>query len=90
FRDHIACPAIIGPTLPRMDRPEARESYCKAMLMLFKPWRRFGDLKGEALTWDSAFLSFTFHPRSLQIMHNIAALHECKDASEAYRDLKRT
>jgi hypothetical protein len=31
-------PVLIGPSLPRHDRPNVDERYSRLMLMMFKPW----------------------------------------------------
>ncbi|KZV62853.1 hypothetical protein PENSPDRAFT_551691, partial [Peniophora sp. CONT] len=56
FETHVArlrtipvVPVILGPTLPRRDRAE--EEWCRAMLILFKPWRSLEDLKRPSETW---------------------------------------
>ncbi|KZO92228.1 hypothetical protein CALVIDRAFT_487901, partial [Calocera viscosa TUFC12733] len=43
---------ILGPTLPRGDRGlEERTKWCRAMLILFKPWRTIDDLLQARETW---------------------------------------
>ncbi|KZT55184.1 hypothetical protein CALCODRAFT_406669, partial [Calocera cornea HHB12733] len=45
-------PVILGPTLPRGDRGlEERSLWCRAMLILFKPWRTFNDLLPLGESW---------------------------------------
>ena len=38
-------PVPIGPGIPRRDRDNAKDHYCRLMLILFKPWRHAKDLR---------------------------------------------
>ena len=52
-------PVPIGPAIPRRDRPELYPKYARLMLILFKPWRKESDLRGDsALSWPEAFNEF--------------------------------
>ncbi|KAA1478248.1 hypothetical protein DENSPDRAFT_861822 [Dentipellis sp. KUC8613] len=52
-------PVILGPTIGRTDREfEERSLFCRAMLILFKPWRRPSDLKMPGQTWKCWSLHF--------------------------------
>ncbi|EJD48080.1 hypothetical protein AURDEDRAFT_163047 [Auricularia subglabra TFB-10046 SS5] len=59
-----------------------------AMLLLFKPWRVFEDLKGMHESWKDAFENAQFDDHSLLVMRHFREWYECKDASDVYRDLK--
>lgn len=37
-------PILLGPSIPRKDREDTRERYCRAILALFSPWRSISDL----------------------------------------------
>ncbi|KAJ7118468.1 hypothetical protein C8R43DRAFT_901530, partial [Mycena crocata] len=81
---------LLGAPIPRSDRGEAeRLRWCRAMLMLFKPWRTITDLKLPSQSWQDAFDSTTFSPSSLLIMKNLHVENECKDAKEEYAKLRR-
>ncbi|KAJ6601229.1 hypothetical protein DFH09DRAFT_900805, partial [Mycena vulgaris] len=81
---------LLGPTIPRSDRgEEERTRWCRAMLILFKPWRALIDLKMTEESWDSAFARTTFNSHSLTIMKNLHVENECKDAKEEYAKLRR-
>lgn len=77
-------PVPIGPGLPRRDRPETYERYCRVMLILFRPWRRPTDLKEPTESWGQAYESFlkTCPPRFAFVMGNMQMLHECKDSRD--------
>lgn len=79
-------PVPVGPALPRRDRPALREKYCRAMLILFKPWRRPGDLIGQYATWEAAFEQFKqtpeYTPRINEILDNMQVFHECRDSRD--------
>ncbi|KAG1839845.1 hypothetical protein C8R48DRAFT_558532, partial [Suillus tomentosus] len=73
-----------GPSLPRRDRPEVRERYCRLMLMLFVPWSVPGDLLGSCVSWSERFERFVEEcsPRFLYVMKNMQILHECRDSRD--------
>ncbi|KAG2151975.1 hypothetical protein BD769DRAFT_1343142, partial [Suillus cothurnatus] len=81
-RRHVPVP--IGPSLPRRDRVEVREKYCRVMLILFKPWMTVDDLRGTFNTWSDAFEDFVDHcsPNKTFIMKNMQIFHECKDSRD--------
>jgi hypothetical protein len=57
-QDDILVPVPIGPGIPRRDKKELREKYCRLMLIFFKPWRHAQDLKKEHSSWEDAFDCF--------------------------------
>ncbi|KAJ3551346.1 hypothetical protein NM688_g4757 [Phlebia brevispora] len=73
----------IGPALPRRDKPEVYQKYCRLMLLLFKPWRTAADLRNMDQSWSEAFELFQEEcpPELTRIMNNMQAIHECKDNS---------
>ncbi|KAI0066314.1 hypothetical protein BV25DRAFT_1781055, partial [Artomyces pyxidatus] len=76
-------PVLLGPTLPRADRTlEERNAFCRAMLILFKPWRNLRDLKAEEESWSQAYDRVTFGDYVQNIIRNINVEHECRDARE--------
>ncbi|KAF8143074.1 hypothetical protein K438DRAFT_1634312, partial [Mycena galopus ATCC 62051] len=81
---------LLGPSIPRSDRgPEERERWCRAMLILFKPWRSIKDLRLQHEKWSAAYERTTFSVYALQIMRNMCVEDECKDARDAYNDLRK-
>ncbi|KAJ3843074.1 hypothetical protein F5878DRAFT_507423, partial [Lentinula raphanica] len=77
-------PVPIGPGLPRRDRPEVYDRYCRLMLILFKPWRTPSTLRCPSQTWSEAFDDFLQNasPNVLKILTNMQILHECKDSRD--------
>ncbi|CAF4602628.1 unnamed protein product [Rotaria sp. Silwood2] len=78
-------PILYGPQIPRQDRDDTRERYCRALLTLFVPWRTVTDLCELNQTWEDAFKCrqeyISIH--SWKIIENIQLLHECrKDRDE--------
>ncbi|CAF3882860.1 unnamed protein product [Adineta steineri] len=73
-------PILYGPQIPRQDRDDTRERYCRALLTLFVPWRSVADLCAIEQTWDDAFKSrqHLISTHSMTIIENIQLLHECK------------
>ncbi|CAF1589237.1 unnamed protein product, partial [Adineta steineri] len=73
-------PILYGPQIPRQDRDDTRERYCRALLTLFVPWRSVADLCAIEQTWEDAFKSqqHLISTYSMTIIENIQLLHECK------------
>lgn len=73
-------PVLIGPIIPRSDREDTRERYCRSILTLFCPWRSVRDLCGLSQTWEQAYDTHKSHltPSSLKVIENIQQLQECK------------
>ncbi|KAF4617233.1 hypothetical protein D9613_005788 [Agrocybe pediades] len=78
-------PVPIGPALPRRDRNDQYERYCRLMLILFLPWKYPEDLKTSDESWREAFerRQIEFAERHTRIMTNIYLMHECKDHRDA-------
>lgn len=47
-------PVILGPPVPRRDRDDTRERYCRSILTLFCPWRSVQDACDLNRTWEQA------------------------------------
>lgn len=73
-------PVLLGPQIPRQDREETRERYCRAILTLFIPWRTVEDLCNSEQTWSDAFemLKPMISSNGQKVIQNIQLLHECK------------
>ena len=73
-------PVLLGPPIPRQDREETQERFCRAILTLFVPWRSVLDICDLNQTWKQAFESRQTHimPESRKFIENIQLLHECK------------
>lgn len=84
-------PVPMGQGIPRRDRLETRERYCRLMLVLFKPWRNPADLLQKFSTWDEAFKSFTKGCSShhMYVMENMQLLHECRDSRDDHFEQRR-
>lgn len=75
-------PVLIGPQIPRQNREETRERYCRSILTLFKPWRTFTDLIFLEETWNEAWTrhtSYIYESDCTSIIDNIELMHECKE-----------
>lgn len=78
-------PVPIGQSLPRRDRPETWDRYCRLMLVLFKPWRNASDLRSNTeQTWPEVFENFVLSiPAYIKdVMDNMQILHECRDCRD--------
>ncbi|CAF4586979.1 unnamed protein product, partial [Didymodactylos carnosus] len=83
---NVPIPVLVGPQIPRQSREETRERYCRAILTLFKPWRKVEDLCSVNQTWDEAFRLYddSFSDSAQTIIDNIELLHECKENCDAH------
>lgn len=82
--DNRIIPVPIGPALPRRDRKDIYERYCRLMLILFKPWRSVNDLRQHGQSWAKAFADYldVCPENHCAIMNNMQMLHECKDSRD--------
>ena len=73
-------PVLLGAPIPRKDREDTRERYCRSILTLFLPWRTFQDLCHVNQSWEEAFNTQQekILPSSWKIINNIQLLQECK------------
>ena len=91
FREVLFVPVMFGQALPRCDRgPEEKEQWCRAMTIIFKPWRQPSDLKEDDQSWTNAFEAARFHTRISKIIKNMNVENECKDARDSYNHRKRS
>ena len=78
-------PVMLGNAFPRGDRgPKEREQWCRAMMILFKPWRSPTDLKNNQDSWTQAFGATEFSFGVTQIIKNMNIENECRDARDNY------
>lgn len=90
FRRDPLVPVLIGPALPKEDKSENEyEAWCRAMCILFKPWRQLQDLKSDDHAWSEAFLATTFKDVHVQYMKNMAVERQCKDARDSHAEAWR-
>ncbi|CAF1653105.1 unnamed protein product, partial [Adineta ricciae] len=73
-------PVLLGAPIPRKDREDTRERYCRSILTLFLPWRTFQDLCHVDQSWEEAFNGHQekISSSSWEIINNIQLLQECK------------
>ncbi len=84
LKDYPVTPVLIGPAIHRPDRGEDEyELYCRAMLVLFKPWKKYSDLIESHSCFKSAFEAYSFQAAHKQIIKNFATEMQCKDARQA-------
>ncbi|KAJ7046270.1 hypothetical protein C8F04DRAFT_938918, partial [Mycena alexandri] len=85
FRAVPVVNVLLGDRLPRPDRgPAERQKWSRAMLILFKPWRTFADLKSPTESWEEAFDNTHFTSNAKRVMRNMNVENECKDAKDKY------
>ncbi|KAJ7741069.1 hypothetical protein B0H16DRAFT_1324164, partial [Mycena metata] len=81
---------LLGDRMPRPDRtPGEKDRWCRAMLILFKPWRLLEDLKHRGQSWTAAFNEMTFSDKAKETMLNMNVENECKDAKDKYEALRK-
>ncbi|KAI0054719.1 hypothetical protein BV25DRAFT_1777397, partial [Artomyces pyxidatus] len=82
-------PVLYGSQLPRFGRTDAEtERYCRAMLILFKPWRRLADLLTET-SWLESYRAYEFTARARRVIDNIHVEDECRDARQRHDEDRR-
>lgn len=90
LRESPFVPVLLGDALPRNDRgPNEREQWCRAMIILFTPWRNASDLLSKDDTWLQRFEKTAFSESAQSIISNINVENECKDARDAYSKKRR-
>ncbi|CAF1337157.1 unnamed protein product [Adineta steineri] len=74
-------PVLLGPPVPRKDRDDTKERYCRSILTLFVPWRSIQDVCDVDQTWEEAFQirQTRILPTSSKIIDNIQLLQECRN-----------
>ncbi len=76
-------PTPIGPSLPRRDKTETKEKYCRLMLLLLKPWIHPQDLIEDFTTFELSFQAFQQNNEKwTKLLHNMQLLHECRDSRD--------
>ncbi|KAK0429964.1 hypothetical protein EV421DRAFT_1722283, partial [Armillaria borealis] len=83
-------PVPLGPSIPRRDRPQLYERYCRLMLIFFKPWVTASDLCGKGEKWSHAFDTFFGKTSVWQSrLDNMQILHECRDSRDDHFECRR-
>ncbi|KAH9855862.1 hypothetical protein C2E23DRAFT_703266, partial [Lenzites betulinus] len=85
-------PVILGERTPRPDKDaQEKDRWSRMMLILFIPWRRASDLFHDGETWTEAFerQRHSLSETRLSIINNMNVLTECRDARDAFRDMRR-
>jgi hypothetical protein len=85
IREHDHVPVLLGPSIPNPGASVAsEESWSMMVLILFKPWRDVGDLKGSSSTWTEEYTRYRHHVNAKQgrVIKNMTSLAECKDARD--------
>lgn len=74
-------PVLLGPPIPRRDREDTKERYCRSVLTLFTPWRSVTDLCNPGQRWEEALETrrLRITPESQKTIDNIQLLQECKN-----------
>ncbi|KAJ7659696.1 hypothetical protein DFH06DRAFT_989348 [Mycena polygramma] len=90
FRTVHVVNVLLGDRMPRPDRTEAeKDRWCRAMMILFKPWRTLKDLKRPNNSWTAAFEKTHFNDNARRVMNNMNVENECKDAKDKYEVLRK-
>jgi hypothetical protein len=76
---------LLDQALPIGDRsPQEWEQWCRAMMILLKPWRKPSDLKKQEETGTDVFDASDFHSSMLEVIKNMNVENKCKDAQDEY------
>lgn len=90
MRTEGVVPVLLGRSVGRPDGSQSDYvRWCRAMLILFKPWRSLQCLKRPGQSWVSAYEGYIFPPNLAAIMKNFGLERECKDARDEYSNLWR-
>ncbi|KZO91187.1 hypothetical protein CALVIDRAFT_489443, partial [Calocera viscosa TUFC12733] len=90
-RETAVNPVLLGPTLPRRDADGTEyELWCRAMLVLFCPWRKPCDLRMVGESWIDAFERTEFQSDIMRVMDNICIQRECRDVRDEYNHIRRS
>jgi hypothetical protein len=82
FNSKILVPQVVGCSIPRST---STDDYAIFMLSHFKPWSSTDPLLPAESSYIDAFTSYNFSPKSLEIISNGEAVHECEDTHDAER-----
>jgi len=80
-------PRVVGYTIPRKT---AVEIYSKFVLSHFKPFSHSVPLLGVGETYNEMLETYASSERSISVMENWDAIHECEDERDAERLRKRS
>ena len=87
-RRKFIVPVLISPSFPRRTDELKIDLYCQLMLILFKPWRCFDDLKINEVTWLESFILFERSNLELRVRKFIQNIDYLKIAEkEAEEDI---
>ncbi|KAF8836619.1 hypothetical protein BDN67DRAFT_872924, partial [Paxillus ammoniavirescens] len=79
---------LSGRSFPKtLSHDQRDEDWCRAMVMLFKPWRCFSDMCQDGQLWVEAFDNCQFSEESRLIMGNLQVENECEDARKEIQDV---
>ncbi|KAF8125570.1 hypothetical protein EV363DRAFT_1098360, partial [Boletus edulis] len=80
-RTHQVVPVLIGDALPtRNGDPSRDEEYYHYLLLLFKPWCEYEDLRSDGINWKTAFEHTVFSSYCRSLIRNMEVDAECRDA----------
>ncbi|KZT55602.1 hypothetical protein CALCODRAFT_437013, partial [Calocera cornea HHB12733] len=83
-RSAAVVPDVSGTSLPRRELGGIRnEAWCRAMLVLFHPWRTFDDLKDNAHSWLKVYDETPFSAFHSKIMDNMEVMSDSKEARDS-------
>ncbi|KAG1848992.1 hypothetical protein F4604DRAFT_1529923, partial [Suillus subluteus] len=78
-------PVLLGTAISQPDgSTDDYEMHCQAMMLLFKPWQSFKDLKIDDKTWAESFEQQNFAPVFCSIIINMNVENECKEAQDVH------
>lgn len=68
------------PVPRRCEEGEGYENWCRAMILLFVPWRNVDDLALQGETWAQLYDHLPFTEEPLVVIRNMQIESECEDA----------
>ena len=85
LRNKHVVPVLIGESIPLPHYSDIRlEEFSRAMLLLFRPWRRISSLLDVFSCWTEAFDAYKFKDRLSKLIDNFTVELECKDSRDTH------
>ncbi|KAF8426463.1 hypothetical protein L210DRAFT_3307599, partial [Boletus edulis BED1] len=81
IRSRPVVPVLIGDAVPKRNGEFIHdEEYYRHLLLLFKPWRAYDDLRSNEISWKEAFDRTDFSPYCRSLIADMEVDAECREA----------
>ena len=79
---------MLGDHIPRKEIDQ--EGFCHLMLLLFKPWRSFFNLRAQGQSWSDVFEQTAFSACNKNLINNMNIDSKCRDAKVSHSEMLRS